>query len=37
MLARVRTATVLISFGFSFEQFFRIARAGARPSTAVEV
>ena len=29
MLAWVRTATSLISFGFSIQQFFRIARANA--------
>ena len=28
MLSWVRTATALISFGFSIQQFFRIARAG---------
>ncbi len=28
MLAWISTATALISFGFSIEQFFRIARAG---------
>ena len=29
MLSWVRTATALISFGFSIQQFFHIARAGA--------
>jgi uncharacterized membrane protein YidH (DUF202 family) len=29
MLSWVRTATALISFGFSIQQFFRITRAGA--------
>jgi hypothetical protein len=29
MLAWVRTATTLITFGFSIQQFFRIARQGA--------
>ena len=28
MLSWVRTATALITFGFSIQQFFRIARAG---------
>ena len=28
MLALISTATALISFGFSIQQFFRIARAG---------
>lgn len=31
LLAWVRTATSLITFGFSIQQFFRIARAGAPP------
>jgi putative membrane protein len=32
MLAWVRTAIALITFGFSIQQFFRIARAGAPES-----
>jgi putative membrane protein len=32
MLAWVRTATTLITFGFSIQQFFRIARQGAPSS-----
>ncbi len=32
MLAWIRTATTLITFGFSIQQFFRIARQGAPES-----
>jgi putative membrane protein len=32
LLSWVRTATALITFGFSVQQFFRLARAGLPPS-----
>jgi putative membrane protein len=32
LLSWVRTATALITFGFSVQQFFRLARAGVPPS-----
>lgn len=32
LLSWVRTATALITFGFSVQQFFRLARAGMPPS-----
>jgi putative membrane protein len=32
VLSWVRTATALISFGFSIQQFFRVARAGVSES-----